>query len=49
MWMLHILDFEDRDNFNTLLLQIAARLGIITIISGLVLWLMTTSLFRSRQ
>jgi uncharacterized iron-regulated membrane protein len=48
MWMLHILDFENRDNFNTLLLQFLASLGIVTILSGFILWGMTTSLFRSR-
>jgi hypothetical protein len=49
MWALHILDFEQRENFNTLLLQTLAWLGVVTIISGFVLWLMTTSLFRSRR
>jgi uncharacterized iron-regulated membrane protein len=49
MWMLHIMDFEDRDNFNTLLLQLLAGLGVITIFTGFILWGMTTSLFRSRK
>lgn len=49
MWMLHIMDFEDRDNFNSLLLQLLATLGVITIISGFILWGMTTSLFRRKQ
>lgn len=49
MWMLHIMDFEDRDNFNTLLLQLLAVLGVITIFSGFILWGMTTSLFRARK
>jgi uncharacterized iron-regulated membrane protein len=48
MWMLHIMDFENRDNFNTLLLQVLAVLGVITVLSGFVLWVMTTSLFRRR-
>ena len=47
-WMLHILDFESRDNFNTLLLQVLAALAIITVASGFLLWAMTTSLLRSR-
>lgn len=41
------MDFEQREDFNTWLLQIAAVLGIITIVSGFILWAMTTSLFRS--
>ena len=28
-WMLHIMDFDDRDDFNTPLLQIAAALGLL--------------------
>lgn len=49
LWMLHILDFENRDNFNTLLLQVAAALGVITIVSGFILWCMTTTLFQSQR
>jgi hypothetical protein len=49
LWMLHIMDFDARDNFNTLLLQVFAALGLIIVISGFILWGITTSLFRSRQ
>ena len=48
LWMLHIMDFQDRDDFNTLLLQLAAALGLVLGITGLVYWLMTTRLFRKR-
>ncbi|MFT5322120.1 MAG: hypothetical protein ACI934_002283 [Pseudohongiellaceae bacterium] len=48
-WMLHIMDFGDRDDFNTPLLQIAAALGLFVALSGLVFWAMTTSLFRRRK
>lgn len=48
LWMLHIMDFEDRDDFNTLLLQLASALGLALGITGLVYWLMTTRLFRKR-
>lgn len=48
LWMLHIMDFGDRDDFNTLLLQVAAALGLLLGITGLVYWLMTTRLFRKR-
>jgi hypothetical protein len=48
LWMLHIMDFEERDDFNTLLLQLAAALGLVLGITGLIYWLMTTRLFRKR-
>ena len=37
MWMLHIMDYQERDNFNTTLLQAASALGLVTILSGFVL------------
>jgi hypothetical protein len=49
LWMLHIMDFEERDDFNTPLLQIAAALGLLVALSGLIFWAMTTSLFRRRR
>jgi uncharacterized iron-regulated membrane protein len=49
LWMLHIMDFDERDDFNTPLLQIAAGLGLIVALSGLIFWAMTTKLFRSRK
>jgi uncharacterized iron-regulated membrane protein len=49
LWMLHIMDFENRKDFNTLLLKILAVLGVVTIVSGFILWGMTTSLFRSNE
>lgn len=45
LWMLHILDFEDRTDFNTWLLKIMAALGIVTVISGFLLWLVSTRRF----
>jgi hypothetical protein len=47
--MLHIMDFDTRDDFNHRLLQIAAALGLIIALSGLVFWAMTTRLFRRRR
>ncbi|MFQ5589153.1 MAG: PepSY domain-containing protein [Nitrospiria bacterium] len=46
LWMLHIMDYEDRDNFNNLLLQGMSVLGLVTVASGFVLWGTTTRLFR---
>lgn len=48
LWMLHIMDFDERDDFNTPLLQVAAVLGLVVAISGLLFWLMTSRLFRRR-
>jgi uncharacterized iron-regulated membrane protein len=44
LWMLHIMDFSERDDFNTPLLQIAAALGLIVALSGVVFWAMTARL-----
>jgi hypothetical protein len=49
LWMLHIMDFDERDDFNTPLLQVAAALGLLVAISGVVFWAMTTRLFRRRK
>ncbi len=49
LWMLHIMDFDTRDDFNHPLLQIAAALGLIISLSGVVFWAMTTRLFRRRR
>ena len=46
LWMLHIMDFDTRDDFNHPLLQLAAVLGLIIALSGVVFWAMTTRLFR---
>jgi len=37
LWMLHIMDYQGRDNFNTLLLQAVSALGLVTVLSGFVL------------
>jgi len=49
LWMLHIMDFDERDDFNTPLLQLAAALGLLVALSGLIFWAMTTRLFRRRK
>lgn len=38
LWMTHTMDYEGRDNFNTLLLRIFSLLGLITVFSGFLLW-----------
>lgn len=37
-WMLHVMDYRGRDNFNHWLLTGASALAILTSVSGLVLW-----------
>lgn len=38
LWMLHVMDYDSRDDFNHLLLQFFALLAVVTSFSGLVLW-----------
>ena len=45
-WMLHVMDYEDRDDFNTWWLQVAAALGVITILSGFTLAALTSPRLR---
>lgn len=49
LWMLHILDFEAREDFNHPLLQGAALFGLVVALSGVLLWFLTTSLRRRRS
>jgi hypothetical protein len=41
LWMFHILDFKERDDFNNWILKISSILAVITILSGYVLWALT--------
>ncbi len=34
LWMLHIMDYQTRENFNTYLLQVVSGLGLATVLSG---------------
>lgn len=45
-WMLHIMDFDAREDFNHPLLQISAALGLIIALSGVALWAITTRILR---
>ena len=49
LWMLHIMDFDERDDFNSPLLQVAASLGLLVALSGIAFWAMTTKLLRRRR
>jgi hypothetical protein len=38
LWMTHTMDYEGRDNFNTIILRAFSLLGLITVLSGFLLW-----------
>jgi hypothetical protein len=38
LWMTHTMDYEGRDDFNTILLRAFSLLGLITVLSGFLLW-----------
>jgi uncharacterized iron-regulated membrane protein len=40
-WMLHTMDYEGRDNFNSWLLRIISSLGVLSVLTGYWLWLKT--------
>jgi hypothetical protein len=46
LWMLHIMDYQTRDNFNTILLQAVSALGLVTVLSGFILASVTSPLLR---
>lgn len=38
LWMTHTMDYEGRDDFNTTALRIFSLMGLVTVLSGFVLW-----------
>lgn len=42
LWMLHTMDYAGRDNFNNLVLRIFSVLGLVTVLSGFVLFALTS-------
>lgn len=38
LWMTHTMDYQGRDNFNTIILRAFSLLGLITVLSGFLLW-----------
>lgn len=38
LWMTHTMDYQERDNINTLTLRLFSLLGLITVLSGFLLW-----------
>jgi len=47
-WMVHIMDFQARDNFNHGLLQFFSFLGVATVVSGFMLWATTSRIIKKR-
>ncbi len=46
LWMTHTMDYEGRDNFNTIVLRVFSLLGLITVLSGFTLWYVSSSTIR---
>jgi hypothetical protein len=46
LWMTHTMDYQGRDDFNTLLLRIFSLMGLITVLSGFMLWMISSPRLR---
>jgi len=46
LWMTHTMDYEGRDDFNTTLLRVFSLLGLITVLSGFLLWYVSSPSIR---
>lgn len=46
LWMTHTMDYEGRDNINTFVLRAFSLLGLITVLSGFLLWYVSSSSVR---
>lgn len=46
LWMLHTMDYENRDNINNYLLRAFSILGILTVISGFLLFFVSSKFFK---
>lgn len=42
LWMTHTMDYEGRDDFNTFVLRAFSLLGLITVLSGFLLWFISS-------
>jgi hypothetical protein len=48
LWMMHTMDYQGRDDFNTLLLRAFSLMGLITIISGFTLFYVSSPTIRKQ-
>lgn len=46
LWMTHTMDYQGRDDFNTLVLRAFSLLGLITVLSGFLLWFVSSPSIR---
>lgn len=46
LWMTHTMDYEGRDDFNNIILRVFSLLGLITVLSGFVLWYISSPTVR---
>jgi hypothetical protein len=46
LWMTHTMDYDTRDNFNTIVLRAFSLLGLITVLSGFLLWYISSPTIR---
>ncbi len=46
LWMAHTMDYQGRDNFNTLVLRAFSLLGLLTVLSGFLLWFISSPTVR---
>ena len=46
LWMTHTMDYEGRDDFNNLLLRSFSLMGLITVLSGFLLWYVSSPTVR---
>lgn len=46
LWMTHTMDYEGRDNMNNIVLRVFSLLGLITVLSGFLLWYISSPTIR---
>ena len=46
LWMTHTMDYDTRDDFNTTLLRTFSLMGLITVLSGFILWYISSPTLR---
>ena len=46
LWMTHTMDYEGRDNMNNIILRCFSLLGLITVMSGFLLWFVSSTTIR---
>ena len=46
LWMTHTMDYQGRDNFNTIVLRAFSLIGLITVLSGFLLWFTSSPTIR---